>query len=221
MLLVTEHLKAAGLEKFRRFRPQLETGFSRDNWRHPALLEMTGAYAYVLSLPQIGEAKPGYISLDPCMDGMIDYYDTKLPENPKNLERRLEADGLHFYGDTLPQQGGIIAFFLKPPSSASSPSELLYLRRDHDGTWSYRMITEKTGCRNPHIPQQHDFSGHLIRNVRTADFGPFKTFLGFASIPYEGIFYQRRVIIPNEAIRPFCGTTPACIRLGMEPTPKA
>ncbi len=190
-------------------RPSLATNFNPQAWKGAHLMGMTGPYAYALNFPRIGECKPGFLFMKPHMDGSI-YYKHNLPETADELEERMRADGLYYYGDMLPRDGHVLAFFLKPKTECR-PAEVLYLRRDSNNRWSYREITEKGGCRNPYLPRQHDFSGRPVtsQSILKADFGAFSAFLGFASIPHHGIYYYRRIRLPDDEMKPFFKAVPA------------
>lgn len=192
------------------YRPPLAVQFNPSAWATAYMTYMAGPYAYALNLPQIGECKPGHLLTPPMVEDMLSNNERRAAETPEELAAKLHSDGL-FYHDTLPRHGHVMAFFSKP-GTRSKPSELLYVRRDSNNLWSFREITGEGGCRRPYLPRQCDFSGNPIRDVLKADFGRFG-FIGFASIPYEGVLYYRRCVPPATDMRPFHRIVPAEVSL--------
>ncbi len=193
-------------------RPPLNVNFAPQAWKAPNIIDVTGPYAYVLNLPQIGECKPGFLFDKPRMDQTKGSFPSFLPETPEELDKRLRLDGLNYLGDSMATHGHIIAFF-KKEGVGGNPSEILYLRRDSNNRWSYREITEKGGCSKPYLPKQIDFSGEIIKDPRQANLGNFKELLGFASIPYKGVLYYKRVNLSDQIMKPFFKSVPAEVKL--------
>lgn len=196
------------------YRPPVATNFSRAAWDNPLIGETTGPWAYALNMPQIGEAKPGHISMKPCMDGAL-YYGTAYPQTREDLQKRLDNDGLVYFGDMLPERGHVMAFFANS-SNKHSFNEAVIARRDSNNLWS---VKASGGCGSPFFPQQTDFKDRPIADPRTADFGHFTDFLGFAAIPYDGILYYRRVVLPESLMTPFRRVVPAAVKLGLHTVP--
>jgi hypothetical protein len=195
------------------YRPPLAVDFNPKAWASAHMVDITGPYAYALNLPQIAECKPGNLLTSPMLEDLLPCTARIVPETVKDLESKMIADGL-FYHDTPPKQGHVLGFFLKPATD-SKPAELLYTRRDSNNQWSYREITEEGGCRKPYKPRQIDFNGQPVKDILKADFGRFTECLGFASIPYAGIEYYRRIVLPPADMRPFHRAVPAEIVLGI------
>lgn len=193
--------------KPRLYRPPLAVDFNPRAWSSAQMKDITGPYAYALNLPQIAECKPGHLFTPPTVEDMLPCSMRELPETPAQLAGKLQQDGL-FYHDVMPKEGHLLAFYGKP-ATPSKPAELLYLRRDSNNLWSYREITEEGGCRKPYLPRQCDFNGRMVRDPLRADFGRFTQFLGFASIPYDGIMYYRRIVLPPSDMKPFHRVKPA------------
>lgn len=199
----------------KRHRPAIAVNFSANAWNSAHLLDLVGPYAYTLNLPQIGECKPGHLMTNPMAEQLMGCRSSSsnLPQTPTDMEYAMHEDGMYYHSpDSAPQQGHAIGFFLKQ-AQRNHPAEILYLRRDSNGLWSYREITEKGGCRRPYLPRQYDFSGKPICNPQKADLGKFTQCLGFASIPYEGVLYYRRIVLPEEDMRPFHRSVPAEVKL--------
>ena len=144
--------------------------------------------------------------------------------NPKAWAGAMLKDmtGPYAYALNLPQIGECKPgnLFTPPaiePEPKTRPADLLYARRDSNNLWSYREITEEGGCRRPYLPRQHDFNGDPVRNILKADFGRYSRLLGFASIPYDGIFYYRRIVLPEHDARPFTRAVPAQVTLARHP----
>lgn len=193
------------------YRPPLAVNFNPAAWSTAHMMDITGPYAYALNLPQIAECKPGNLLTSPMLEDLLPCAARAVPESAQELESKLEADGL-FYHDTVPKQGHVLGFFLKP-ATKNKPAELLYVRRDSNNQWSYREITEEGGCRKPYKPRQLDFNGAPVKDILKADFGRFTECLGFASIPYSGIHYYRRIVLPPSDMKAFHRAVPAEIRL--------
>jgi hypothetical protein len=191
------------------YRPPLMVNFNPKAWLKSNIADVTAGYAYVLNLPSIGEAKPGFLFHAPYMDGTKGSFSSLLPNNAEELEKRLEADDLYYHSpDQMPYQGYTIAFLRNPHNG-----EILYLRRDSNNLWSFREITEKGGCRKPHMPRQFDNDGAVIKCPAKANLAPFTEVLGYASIPHKGILYKRRIVLPDDVMRPFFRAVPAEVKL--------
>lgn len=195
----------------KKYRPPLAVDFNPVAWRLADISDITAGYAYALNRPDIGEALPGFLMLKPCMDGTKGMFPTRLPTSPDEMGQRMQEDDLHYDRDRMPARGHALCFFRNPASG-----EILYLRRDSNNLWSYREITEHVGCRRPHIPRQCDFSGKPIRHPERANLGSFTQFLGYACIPYEGIIYFRRIVLPDEVMKPFFRCIPAEVTLSRD-----
>lgn len=198
---------------FQLFLPPLEVDYNPQAWSHANISDTTGSWPYALNLPQGGEAKPGFLSFRPSMDG-TDYYGTMYPQTPEELQKRLYNDEISYLGDVLPEKGHVIAFFAREPGR--NPNQLIMPRRDSNGCWSMKP---DCGCGSPNFPQQKDFTGKLMTDIREANFGLFTNFLGFASIPYDGILYHPRHTIDKALMKPFLGIVPALEELGLNKGP--
>lgn len=192
-------------------RPSLAVAFNPKAWSSAHMMDITGPYAYALNMPQIAECKPGHLFTPPTMEDLLPCSAQRVPETAAQLASALHADGLFFH-DMLPKHGHVLAFFSKP-ATKTLPAEILYARRDSNNLWSYREITEEGGCRKPYLPRQRDFAGKPIRDILKADFGRFANLLGFASIPFEGVMYYRRIVLPPSDMKPFHRAVPAEVRL--------
>ncbi len=202
-----ENFQEAVTARPRLYRPPLAVNFNPQAWATAQMKDITGPYAYALNLPQVAECKPGNLFTKPTIEDMMSCASRQLPETSAQLENKLRDDGIFFHGD-CPRDGHVLAFYAKP-ATPSKPAEILYLRRDSNNLWSYREITEEGGCRKPYLPRQCDFSGQPVRDPLKADFGRFTRFLGYGSIPYEGIMYYRRIVLPEADMRPFHRAVPA------------
>lgn len=196
----------------KRYRPPLEVPFAPRAWTTAQMMDVTGPYAYALNLPQIAECLVGNLLLRPFAEQMIDRNGKRAPETPDQLALKLHEDGLHFLGNQMPAKGYVLAFFLKPETS-TRPSELICARRDSNSLWSCRIPSRKGGCNKPYQPSQKDMSGNPMTDIRRADFGTETEFLGYGSVPYAGIAYYRRTVLPDQDMRPFYSIVPAEVRL--------
>ena len=124
-----------------------------------------------------------------------DYSDSrsKFGKSVSKLEMHRDAvlDGLYYLDNVLPSEGHVIGFFTRA-SRANSMPEMLFARRDDNGLWSYRPPVDRGGCNGSGLPLQVDFNKQPITDILAANLGPFKQFLGFASIPFAGISYYPR-----------------------------
>lgn len=193
--------------------PPAEVDFDTAIWNFAEIIDTTGDYAYVLNLPLLGEAKMGSI----YQRSFMDHFKTaKSPSvvTREDLQKKLNDDGLLYLGDNiekcLPKTGHVIAFFTRLNSydGPQHPSyePVLKLRRDSNGKWSYRVLA---GCPTPSVPSQKDWSGNEIISLQEADLGPYKKFLGYAALPYEGIVYHTRLTLSEARLAPFVVHNPA------------
>jgi hypothetical protein len=190
------------------YRPPLEVHFNPAAWASAAMMDLTGPYAYALNLPSIAECLVGNLLMKPHTERMVDRNGKRAPITPHELATKLQSDGLHYLGDTLPKSGYVIAFFLKPETS-TRPSELICARRDSNHLWSVRIPSRKGGCNKPYQPSQKDLSDRPMKNILKADFGVPVEFLGYGSVPYEGVVYYRRSILSAADMQPFHRPVPA------------
>ena len=182
--------------------PPADVHFSPQTWNLPNIANTIGPWAYGLDLPEIGKAKPGYLSREPWIDTFVDEY----PQTPEEFAIAIQKDGLLYYGDFIPDEGHIIAAFAKP-GTTKKLDQTLIARRDSNGLWSY--TAEGGGC-GDYYPQQVDLRGAPVTDIRKAYFCGFDIFLGIAAIPYKGISYHRRVEMPNESKTLLYRDIPAC-----------
>jgi len=195
--------------------PSVEIDFNPQAWMSPNVIDSTGSYAYALNIPQLGEVKPGFLFYKPIMDDAINAMGRLNICNRDDMAARLHEDGLFYLGDALPETGHVIAFFTRDVRKADKKEcghETLCVRRDSNGGWSYRV---RAGCPSPSLPQQTDWIKQPIRDIKTAQFGPYKNFLGFAGLPYEGLFYYQRLTLNAEDLAPFSGLSPALPQAGL------
>ena len=174
-----------------------------------SIFESTGSYAYGLNLPMAGDMKPGQLMTRPEMLDMIVRDDRGKTISREDLESKLHRDGLQTW-DMLPSEGHVIAFFTRAARRNNMP-ELLCVRRDSNGQWSFRPNAEKNKCGQPYLPRQSfDEAGKkLITDILKADLGPYNKFLCFGWIPYKGIPYYKRLTLSDKELRPFSRAVPA------------
>ncbi len=188
-----------------------EIDFNPQDWMDQSILETCGPYAYALNTPELGECKVGCILTNPEMDE----HDSRGSSyaTPDLLRRGVETlDGLHYFGDMLPGEGYVLAFFRRPDMTPGK-NGLLILRRDSNGLWSYKPVEDRKGCRNHAAPRQVDFSQQPLSNPYKADLNGHSVFLGYAAIPYSGLPFYPRLSIRQELLAPFY--RPAPIKLGL------
>lgn len=170
-------------------RPDSHTTFSPDLWIDEEMQFFTSSYAYALNCPYAGLVFPGdltaHLEVDPKQIGMTEMH--------KNAMCLFRCDGLNdLSAQCVPAEPChviAIRFGIEPMTGRI---DHIALRRDDNGLWSFKRHEERAGCRRIVRPRQTDFSGHLIENPETADFGPLTCFGGYAAIPYEGIPFRRR-----------------------------
>jgi hypothetical protein len=195
--------------------PSEEIDFNPAIWNHSDIIDATGDYAYVLNLPLLGEAKIGTIFQRAFMDEHNSTARRAPVVTSTELENRLDKDGMFYLGNDiekcLPQTGHVIAFFARP-TDAEKPKELvtyddtLKLRRDSNGNWSYRV---RAGCPTPSVPTQKDWAGKTITNLQKANLGPYSHFVGYATLPYDGLVYHPRLKLSDHLLQPFAVKNPA------------
>ena len=174
--------------KHTRFEPQL--------WADSSIDGVTGPYAYALDLPFIGMCPPGELSSNTIYD------ESPIPNerhlNELNLRQLFERDGLvHVSKDCVPRDNcHVIAVRYTLGTENEQPS-LAILRRDQDGTWSYKHSFGYKACNDNKSVLNTDSELELITDPEKANLAKLTEFVGYFAAPYDGILYRPRVHIPE------------------------
>ncbi len=185
----------------RRHRPQIAVRFNPHAWR--PIFDNVSGYAYALNIPQAGDVRPGELLQKPGLEGIVE---RRPSTSPSDLQARLRADGLNLFDFPIAGNGHVIAIF-------SNGKKERAFRQDSNGFWSYLPEGERMRCGKPFLPRQYDESQKPMKDIFKANLGDYKQFVTFASTPYAGVSYYKRLTLTNEALQPFCRATPAEIKL--------
>lgn len=173
--------------------PAFQLPFDPEAWRS-LNSGLTDCYSYALGLPFIGPNGLGNIASV-----------FEMSANPESLtvdtlKNKLKRDGLQIL-DKLPDDGShVIAVFYGERAAMGHPGIHCYCR-NINGLWSHLHSGGDCNSANA-LPSQTDFSGRPITDPLTADRGIYKEFVGYAAIPYEGLFVRPKVTVQAKDFPP-------------------
>jgi hypothetical protein len=180
-------------------KPQQTPTWSPDFWDTPLLR----CYGYSLQDKRLGDCVLGSL---PCM---IEGAPPDSWFTPEKMRRMAYWDGL-IDTEFSPGQpyGHVIALTFGLRGSYGTPDYHFYLYHPSEGFWSHKLGAAR--------PSNLDDSGKIIEDPRHADRGSCDVFVGFFTLPYEGLRAVRRVDVPAETATAPPFTHPAH---GLRPAP--
>jgi hypothetical protein len=151
--------------------PKLKMVFDEKVWRLQILT--ANSYAYALDCPDVGWGLPGHLN-DNCLTWLYE------PDEitPQGMAELLYKDGLkHISKEEAlnAKDGHFIALWLSPGK------DVLFLRRDSMGTWSYKP--------GDGPPKSLDSEDQMIQDPSQAELYGYGVFVGFYAVPAEGVNY--------------------------------
>lgn len=164
-----------GVLQLRVVSPTYQVAFAPGEWGRRTR-SATDCYAYGLNLPEIGTERLGRL--------MSNFYDSANISTPEDVRRALSFDGLTHHPRLPDDASHLVAVFWGAHAHQRRPGVHIF-RRDSNNYWSHKYT--EGGCSSDAPPTQRDWSGQKIADPRTCDRGPYSDFIGFYSIPYEGL----------------------------------
>lgn len=160
--------------------PEFQVSFCPELWIE--ISQLIDCYAYALNMPEIGA----------CGLGNLSGFENVASQpyfTAHDIMGLLRRDGLIRHAVLPNDASHVIAVFYGTNAYAGLPGIHCY-RRDVDG-WSHLYSTGD--CGSGGVLQETDFSGVKIVDPRNCNRGPYNQFIGFWSIPYEGIMVRPKV----------------------------